>query len=352
MLVGPVYPALPAKVAIVGEAPGADEDVKGVPFVGASGRLLDELLCFAGLATPIYDPRGRFLKANRSELMVTNVFQERPPSNKVDYFFSKEAQYKDNPRHPIHGYLKEPHVIPRLYSELEKSGARRVIVLGGTALWALVGHHKITEYRGTFLHDSTGKYELLPSYHPAAVLRDYGLRPILAMDLKKAKQDKPQAKRREVRIIENTRDMKAAVDEALDAPIICLDVETHEHQITCVSFAPSSALSYVVPIWNLSRSDYCHWGLRDEVELRAQLQRILCSSVPKLFQNGTYDLSLFTAEGFELRGPYHDTMLMSHSYQIEWPKDLGTLGSIYVPDMFAWKTMRTSKIKDRSKKDE
>src|SRR5574343_1281526 len=62
-----------AKIMLVGEAPGKDEELTGRPFAGYAGRTLDWLLSQSGI--------------NRAECLITNVFRERPPGNKISYFF-------------------------------------------------------------------------------------------------------------------------------------------------------------------------------------------------------------------------------------------------------------------------
>ena len=77
-LVEAAWPAKSPRIALVGEAPGEQEALEGKPFVGSSGHLLDELLKMAGLA--------------RDEMLVTNVFQERPPKNDVSFFFENNLR--------------------------------------------------------------------------------------------------------------------------------------------------------------------------------------------------------------------------------------------------------------------
>ena len=60
-------------IFVVGEAPGEDEDRSGIPFVGKAGKLLNQLLEQAGI--------------NRAEVSIGNVARERPPGNKITFFF-------------------------------------------------------------------------------------------------------------------------------------------------------------------------------------------------------------------------------------------------------------------------
>jgi hypothetical protein len=77
----------------------------------------------------------------------------------------------------------------------------------------------------------------------------------------------------------------------------------------------------------------------------------MSSSCNKLAHNAVYDLTYLTRWGIDIKYPVDDTMLLSHSHEIEWPKSLGFLGSIYCNEK-SWKLLRIGKVKDRNKKDE
>lgn len=130
----------PAKGMIIGEAPGAEEEKQGRPFVGASGKLLQEAL-----------ERANF---SRETVYVTNCFKERPPGN----------------RNPTREEL-EDH-LPILMEEMERVDPVAILLLGSVAL-----HHLYPEADGISLE--RGKWRqrpwsrlYLPAFHPAAVLYD------------------------------------------------------------------------------------------------------------------------------------------------------------------------------------
>jgi uracil-DNA glycosylase family 4 len=127
-----------ARVLLVGEAPGRSEDEGGLPFIGRSGRLLDDLLGEVGL--------------DRSELAVCNTVKCRPPDNRTP----KRAEL-DTCR-------------PWLDRQVEVIGPDVVVTLGGTALaWALGRGVRIGEVHGT-VHERAG-HVVVPTYHPSAALR-------------------------------------------------------------------------------------------------------------------------------------------------------------------------------------
>ena len=132
--VGPI----PARIAIVGEAPGYWEDEQGEPFVGKAGKLLDKLLLDVGL--------------RREEVFVTNAVLCRPPQNAKPTAESIRA------------------CLPNLQAQLDLSGARVVVALGNTAIEALGVRGPISWAVGRQAWRD-GRL-VLPTYHPAAALRD------------------------------------------------------------------------------------------------------------------------------------------------------------------------------------
>ncbi|CAA9521562.1 MAG: Uracil-DNA glycosylase, family 4 [uncultured Thermoleophilia bacterium] len=139
----------PATLMLVGEAPGAQEDRVGRPFVGAAGRLLD------GLLTSIDVPRDR--------VFITNVLKARPPGNR-------------DPRPD-----EVAHARPWLDAQLALVRPRLVVTLGRHALDAFAPGLKITQVHGQVL-ERDGR-TVLPLYHPAAALRVRPLREALQADV-------------------------------------------------------------------------------------------------------------------------------------------------------------------------
>ena len=131
---GPV----PAPLALVGEAPGAEEDESGLPFVGRAGRLLDALLAEAGLC--------------RGDAAVLNVVKCRPPGNRPPRRGEIDA---------CRGWLD---------AQLAAVAPRLVVAMGGTAAgWFLGRGHRLADLRGR-VHSVTGR-RVLATYHPSAAIR-------------------------------------------------------------------------------------------------------------------------------------------------------------------------------------
>lgn len=170
---------------LVGEASGAEEERQGIPFVGPSGKLLDEMLEEVGFT--------------RSQCAITNIFMsERPPGNLISHFFvgimearKKGIFYcKDIARYNGK-YLREEFrfELDRLGKEIEKLNPKAIVALGATAMWGLTGMNGITAYRGNILYSKRYDRDIIPTFHPAAVLRDRNnKRPLVVKDLLLAKQ--------------------------------------------------------------------------------------------------------------------------------------------------------------------
>jgi DNA polymerase len=127
-----------ARLAVVGEAPGAQEDAEGRPFVGKAGQLLDTLLSEVGLS--------------RSEVAVLNVLKCRPPGNRTP----KPAEIE--------------RCRPWLTRQLALVEPQLVISLGLTAaVWFLGRRITLGAVRGR-VHE-VGRWSLVPTYHPSAAIR-------------------------------------------------------------------------------------------------------------------------------------------------------------------------------------
>lgn len=347
---------------ILGEAPGEQEEKLGIPFCGPSGKELERMLAEAGL--------------NSGQIYMTNVFHTRPKNNNLASLMMSAQQWKDYlkatapqvscpPPLKIEGklYYLHPNLYPeltRLQREIEEVQPPLILTLGNTALWSLTGRQNISSVRGTTLQSSTllhNSRKLLPTYHPAAVLRQWDLRPIVIADLMKAKvqAEFPEIRRprRLLTVNPSLSDLRLFHQRLCETPpaTLAVDVETKFGQITEISFAPSAHESFVVPFVKGFRSNY--WPTQsDEASALALCKAILQTEIPKIFQNGLYDLQyIWRTWRFAPRNCLHDTMIRHHAMLPEVQKGLGFLGSIYT-DEPAWKLMRARKLTVEKSDDE
>jgi len=149
-----------ARLMAIGEAPGENEDREGRPFVGAAGRLLNQLLDEIGLS--------------RDDIFITNVLKSRPPGN----------------RDP------QPEEIsacaPYLDAQIESLQPEVILLLGRHALQRLLpGAPGISRAHGTLIRQGTRTY--MPCYHPAAALYNGGLLGTLRQDFRRLKAHLDQA---------------------------------------------------------------------------------------------------------------------------------------------------------------
>lgn len=353
------------KVAIVGEAFGEQEERTGLPFLGAAGQELTKILREAG--------------TNRSEFFLTNVFNMRPPNNDLRTLCVGKAEavesfMREKPRlveqfpdfawpsfynYPTlagAGAFLHPRYLShlaRLWAELKGNGSGLCIALGNTACWALLNRTGIGKLRG-YLYKSTllDGLNVLPTYHPASILRQWSNRPIVIADIQKALRAVQSAANGGVEEGRgSSRTIWVEPDES-DLPLwwstyvpdtstrVSVDIETFAGTITCIGFGvPRCGIS--VPFWDRRKPDGNYWpDSVSESRVFRTVEGWLRSGNPKLFQNAQYDLQyIWKTWGIPVGGVIEDTMLMHHALQPELPKDLGFLGSAYT-DEVAWKDMR------------
>ena len=136
-------------LCLIGEAPGAEEEKQGRPFVGPSGKLLDQLLTAAGLV--------------RSEVWITNVVPFRPV-----------IRHEKGVRNRAPTRMEAKAWSAYLEGELERIQPRVLLGLGAVAGKALVSSDfKIARQRGCWYRDRAGR-EILVTWHPAYLLRQQG----------------------------------------------------------------------------------------------------------------------------------------------------------------------------------
>ncbi|MCR4427487.1 MAG: uracil-DNA glycosylase [Firmicutes bacterium] len=128
-----------ADLMFIGEGPGVEEDLQGRPFVGAAGRLLDKIIAAMGMS--------------RDQVFIGNIVKCRPPYNRVPESAEIEA------------------CLPFLARQIRLIRPRIIVLLGATALRALVDPGaSITRARGQWIR--VANTMIMPTFHPAALLRD------------------------------------------------------------------------------------------------------------------------------------------------------------------------------------
>ncbi|MBN2732096.1 MAG: uracil-DNA glycosylase [Balneolaceae bacterium] len=128
-----------ADLMLIGEAPGAEEDKRCEPFVGAAGQLLNKILEAIGF--------------ERDDVYIANILKHRPPNNR-------------NPKPE-----ERERSLPFLLRQIDLINPKLILSLGKVSAQTLLDNdNSLSSMRGEF-HSFRGKYELMPTYHPAALLR-------------------------------------------------------------------------------------------------------------------------------------------------------------------------------------
>jgi uracil-DNA glycosylase len=151
-----------ADVVFIGEAPGKNEDLTGRPFIGAAGKLLDELLASIDL--------------KRDQVFITSILKYRPPNNR-DPRPAEKAEFW-----------------PYLERQLEVIEPKIIVPLGRHGMENFVPGQTITEVHGKLVEG--GRWPVLPLYHPAAALYNSSLRQTLFDDFLQLKNYLEEIKKR------------------------------------------------------------------------------------------------------------------------------------------------------------
>ncbi len=145
-----------AKLMLIGEGPGADEDAQGLPFVGKAGQLLDNILHAGGFS-------------RQNNVYITNVVKCRPPGNRIPTEEERQA------------------CLPILRQQYRLLQPKIVLLLGATAVQTVIDPQaRITKVRGQWV-EKDGVW-FMPTYHPAALLRNEMLKKDVWDDMKQVIQ--------------------------------------------------------------------------------------------------------------------------------------------------------------------
>lgn len=143
---------LDADIVMIGEAPGKKEDETGKPFVGASGKFLDQMLDSVGLS--------------RSDIYITNIVKYRPPDNRDPSPDEKRAFW------------------PYLESQLAIIQPKAVVTLGRHSMECFLPGEKISLLHGQVIDLDGRDYSIIPLYHPAVALYNGRMRQVLLSDFR------------------------------------------------------------------------------------------------------------------------------------------------------------------------
>lgn len=328
-----------APILLLGEAPGEMEEALGKPFVGPSGRYLRRLLQEAEIDV--------------ASCSTANVFTSRPKDGKLENFAGpgKGTLYKGNllGAFATGVYFDPGYSLPALEfleADIIRARPNIIIALGNTALWALTGKTGIGRARGSITASTVlvPGTKVLPTYHPAAVMRSSEDHAVVVADLIKAKLESTfreiRRMRRVIWIAEHVEDIDLFFRAYPIQKELTVDVETFRKQITVVGFAVSKTHALVIPIYNKYHKTNPHvWTFEQERVVWRKIKKIMEGPSEKVLQNGVYDIQYFLTHGIVPVNFKWDTMLMHHALYSQLPKGLEFLGATYTNEI-AWKSMR------------
>ena len=150
-----------SKIMLIGEAPGANEDEEGLPFVGRAGALLDKMLAAIDL--------------DRKKVYISNIINYRPPDN----------------RRPTDEEIKR--YLPFITKHIEIISQKILVLLGSTAMNALIGNEVvISKMRGKWIEKKFGncKTSVIITFHPAFLMRQPAQKKMAWIDLKMIRDKK------------------------------------------------------------------------------------------------------------------------------------------------------------------
>ena len=150
-----------SKIMLIGEAPGANEDEEGLPFVGRAGALLDKMLAAINL--------------DRKKVYISNIINYRPPNN----------------RRPTNEEIKR--YLPFISKHIEIINPKILVLLGSTAMNALIGNEVvISKMRGKWIEKKFGncKTSVIITFHPAFLMRQPAQKKMAWIDLKMIRDKK------------------------------------------------------------------------------------------------------------------------------------------------------------------
>jgi uracil-DNA glycosylase family 4 len=268
---------------LIGEGPGNTEDEKGEPFVGQAGKILNDILAENGI--------------RREEVSIANVVSCRPPDNRIPT--PKEVN-------SCFAYLSE---------EVKQIKPEVLVLLGSTALKKfLVGAGGITKVRGQWFESSEFNCKLLPTFHPAYILRNPTERPKLLNDIKKLRNfldgnvfNNDIKQTHYYNVVTQTQ-FSWVIDKLQTEELWTFDTETtgidfKKDKIFVCTFSWKEYTSILIDFRDLQI---------DLTEAWFQLKKVFENDKKKIAHNGSFDIEFLMSLGIYVKNYYCDTIHMHY----------------------------------------
>lgn len=311
-----------APVWLVGEAPGEDEVSSGVPFSGQSGRELDRMLAEAGI--------------ERRDCFATNVCHDRPPSywkngklinNDINQWFAGPQKGHQLGWPQIDNTYCHPSIaagVEHLRATCRDRRPTLLIALGNTPLWATCGVEGITKWRGSELWSDSCEVKVIPTFHPADVLRAWTHRPIVIQDFRRARRE---AATREVVtpswefVVEPTlSDIRDWLAEYARPGIPLISDTEGWGRVDCVGFASDTHHAICIPFARQTGESPHYWSSIEDELAAATLCVDTLRTHPTTFHNAIWDCQVIARSLGILPRLRDDTQVAQH---VSFPGLLG-----------------------------
>lgn len=324
--IGPVN----ARIMIVGEAPGTEEDLKKMPFIGKAGQKLDMLLSRAGI--------------HRSQVYLTNATRCFPRLRTIEGFRAPHFEEGQS----CLSYLEQ---------EIAFVKPNIIVPIGSVALQALMGTKKakITEFRGKEVWLDKYNVKCFPTFHPSAVLRNPNLEDAVVRDFKRIvesseyKEMTPPIEGNYV-VIDSIEKFDQFYERIMQQKEVAIDLETtgfdwQKDKIICASFSWKSRTGVLLPITKWIGVEHEHIKMEEKkvrrknkpVEIKLvqkvvkevedtyqpwwkehqdyvveKFRRIMESDISWIGQNLKFDWKFFLQMGWKVKPAAYDTLLLHY----------------------------------------
>lgn len=315
-----------AKLMVIGEAPGVDEEMAGRPFVGMTGQIVRSTLKDNGIS--------------EDEVFFTNVLKYRPPDNVFRYHHRLGINYEEN--------------VEWMWKDIKDVSPNCILALGNEALKALTHHTGIKKYRGSILQAVNTGTKVVPSIHPSAFMRSddkgalpYSTRDYCSLDYEKAiRQSLSPGLNLPSRTLEIARDSLALYRffrQYADKDICSVDIEVIKCIPTCIAFAFNKHHAISVP---LLPHIYPHLRIQEFLEMWKMCDETL-ARVKICGQNFKFDelkilhvLGMRIGNGINWRElnttnrMWWETSFQAHTLYPEFPRSQEFLASIWTDEPY------------------
>lgn len=322
-----------ARVMLIGDVWSFEEERTRQPISGPAGREMDRMLQDAGIL--------------RSDCYVTCAVNARPERNDLTVWMPTAK--KDI--RSIHTLYEGKHIHPiilegfeQLKQEIDLVGPDLIITFGNLPLWLLTGADSVMKWRGSLL--SYKGIRLVPTYHPAAVMKQWELRSPVLTDLRRAAAElTTPAKKPEWNFrVRPSFDTAATTIKMLRDKVeggevlwVDLDIETRANHIACIGLSWTLLDALVIPL--MCMEDSCgYWSLDEEAVLVWMLYKLLTHpNVRVRWQNGLFDAQFLNRYWHFIPTHGQDTMITQHTAFAGQKKSLAYQASLYCDYYVYWK---------------